>query len=200
RRPMRWKLPVLGALLALGAIVPLRASVTDTAVLKRIALRVDDRAGVISIEASDPVPYVASQPDPRTFVVEMRNVLAVGFADNFKVDPRVPISGVRVENTRAFDGATVARVSLDLAEPIRPRVRSSRNVIYVEADRLDRPAAGVVNAAGPSSVIHDMHVERRGTSTAITLKAIGRLVATNVEQPKDGPARLYIDLLNATSA
>jgi len=53
---------------------------------------------------------------------------------------------------------------------------------------------------GPSSVIHDMHVERRGTSTAITLEATGRLVASNVEQPKDGPARLYVDLLNATSA
>ncbi|HYS27643.1 MAG TPA: hypothetical protein VEP46_18670, partial [Vicinamibacterales bacterium] len=75
----------MGALLALGAMVPLRASVTDTAVLKRIGSRVDDRAGVISIEASDPVPYVASQPDPRTFVFEMRDVLAVGFADNFKV-------------------------------------------------------------------------------------------------------------------
>jgi hypothetical protein len=76
--------------------------------------------GVISIEASDPVPYVASQPDPRTFVVEMRDVVAAGFADNFKVDPRVPVAAVHVENGRAFDGSSVARVSLDLAQPIRP--------------------------------------------------------------------------------
>src|SRR6058998_1705829 len=156
-----WKL-ILCALLALGVIVPLRASSTETAVLRRIGSRVDDRAGVISIEASDPVAYVASQPDPRTFVVEMRDVLAVGFADNFKVDPRVPITGVHVENARAFDGAAIARVNVDLAQPIRPRVRSSRNVIYVEADRLDRAAAGVISAAGPSSVIRDLHVERRG--------------------------------------
>src|ERR1051325_11050851 len=116
---------IAAALLALGIMVPLRAASTDTAMLKRITSRVDDRAGIISIEASDPVPYVASQPDPRTFVVEMRDVLAVGFADNFKVDPRVPVSGVRVENSRAFDGSSVARVSLDLVQPIRPRVRSS---------------------------------------------------------------------------
>ena len=103
-----WKY-LAGALLALGIIVPLRASSTDSAVLKRIASRVDDHAGVLSIEASDPVPYVASQPDPRTFVVEMRDVLVVGFADNFKLDPRVPIAGVHVENVRAFDGAAVAR-------------------------------------------------------------------------------------------
>ena len=189
-----------GALLALLAIVSLAASSTDTAVLKRITSRVDDRSGIVSIEASDPVPYVASQPDPRTFVVEMREVLAVGFDDSFKVDPRVPITRVRVENARAFDGASVARVSLDLAQPIRPRVRSSRNVIYVEADRLDRAAAGVISAVGPSSVIRDLHVERRGASIAITLQASGRLVATNVEESKEGPPRLYVDLANATSA
>ncbi|HEY3160563.1 MAG TPA: type IV pilus secretin PilQ [Vicinamibacterales bacterium] len=200
RRPVKWKWPVLSALLALSTIVPLRASATDTAVLKRITSRVDDRAGVISIEASDPVPYVASQPDPRTFVIEMRDVLAVGFADNFKIDPRVPIAGVHVENTRAFDGASVARVSVDLAQPIRPRVRSSRNVIYVEADRLDRVAAGVISASGPSSVIRDMRVERRGASTAITLQATGKLVPTSVEATKEGPARLYVDLANASSS
>ena len=191
---------LVGALLALVAIARLGASSTDTAMLKRIASRVDDRAGVISIEASDPVPYVASQPDPRTFVVEMRDVVAVGFADNFKVDPRVPVSGVRVENGRAFDGSSVARVSLDLVQPIRPRVRSSRNVIFIEADRLDRAAAGVVSGVGPSSVIRDLQVERRGASTAITLQATGRLVATNVEESKEGAARLYVDLANATSA
>jgi len=198
------KLPLLtvsiGALLALVAIASLGATSTDTAMLKRIASRTDDRAGVISIEASDPVPYVASQPDPRTFVVEMRDVVALGFTDNFQVDPRVPVSRVRVENARAFDGSSVARVSLDLVQPIHPRVRSSRNVIYVEADRLDRAAAGVIANVGPSSVIRDLQVERRGTSTAITLQATGRLVPTNVEESKDGPARLYVDIANATSA
>jgi type IV pilus assembly protein PilQ len=195
-----WTFVVLGALLALVAIAQLAASSTDTAMLKRIASRVDDRAGIISIEASDPVPYVASQPDPRTFVVEMRDVVAIGFADNFKVDPRVPVSGVRVENGRGFDGSSVARVSLDLVQPIRPRVRSSRNVIFIEADRLDRAAAGVISSVGPSSVIRDLQVERRGTSTAITLQATGRLVTTNVEESKEGPARLFVDIANATSA
>jgi type IV pilus assembly protein PilQ len=195
-----WKFAALGAVVALVAIAPLAASSTETAMLKRIASRVDDRAGVISIEASDPVPYVASQPDPRTFVVEMRDVVAAGFADNFTVDPRVPVAGVRVENARAFDGSSVARVSLDLIQPIRPRVRSSRNVIYVEADRLDRAAAGVISAVGPATVIRDLQVERRGASTAITLQATGRLVTTNVEESKEGPARLFIDLANATSA
>jgi type IV pilus secretin PilQ/predicted competence protein len=199
-RPRNAILWMLCAALAGGIMVPLRASSTDLAVLKRIASRVDDRAGVISIEASDPVPYVASQPDAQTFVVEMRDVVAVGFTDNFTVDPRVPIAGIRVENARAFDGATIARVSLTLAQPIRPRVRSSRNVIYVEADRIDRAASGVIGAAGPSAAIRDLQVTRRGAATAITLQGTGRLVTTNVEESKDGPARLYIDLANVTSA
>ena len=37
----------------------------NQAILKRIASRVDGGAGVIAIEASTAVPYVASQPDPR---------------------------------------------------------------------------------------------------------------------------------------
>ena len=40
------------ALLALIAIARLGASSTDTAMLKRITSRVDDRAGVISIESA----------------------------------------------------------------------------------------------------------------------------------------------------
>ena len=132
-RLVRWKLPVLGALLALGAMVPLRASVTDTAVLKRIASRVDDRAGVISIEASDPVPYVASQPDPRTFVIEMRDVLAVGFADNVKLDPRVPIAGAwKFYRTLKTLGKTVEfdiypRGGHVLREPQQQRAQMQRN-------------------------------------------------------------------------
>ena len=53
------------AALALSVIAPLAASSprSDLAVLKRIASRVDERVGSVSIEASDPVPYVASQPD-----------------------------------------------------------------------------------------------------------------------------------------
>ena len=129
------------AMLAASVMVPVRAAGTDPAVLKRISSRVDDRTGVVSIEASDPVPYVTSQPSPTEFVVELRDVVIAGYSNDFAADPRLPVAGVHVENARAFDGAAVARVSLTLAQPVRPRVRSSRNVIYVEADRLDRTSA-----------------------------------------------------------
>ena len=54
---------------------------------------------------------------------------------------------MQVESARAVDGADVARVQLSLTQPMRPRVRSSRNLIYVEADL--RRNAGVTACGQP---------------------------------------------------
>jgi type IV pilus assembly protein PilQ len=171
--------------------------------LKRIASRLEGRTGVIAIEASTPVPYVASQPDARTFVVELRDVVTAGFEDSFTADPRHPIAAVRVENSQSFDGTTVARVRLTLNQPLRPRVRSARNVIFVEADRVDATpsaASGVINLAGPSAAIRDLRVAKRGNATALTLLGTTRLVTTSIQEPKDGTPRLVLDMPNTTSA
>jgi type IV pilus secretin PilQ/predicted competence protein len=197
---------LLGLCVAATAAVmaPLGASSarTDAAMLKKIASRLDARTGVISIEASAPVPYVASQPDPRTFVVELRDIVALGFADDFTADPRHPIAAVQVESAHSADGVNVARVRMTLSHPMRPRIRSSRNTIYVEADRVDgSPSApGMISMAGPSTMIRDVRVTQRGTATAVTLLGTARLLATSIQEPTDGPRRLVIDLPNVTSA
>ena len=192
---------LLCAAMALGAKASLTASAgIETATLKKIASRVDERAGVIAIEASAPVAYVAAQPDPRTFVIELRDVLASGFADNFTRDPRHPFSSISVESAVAADGIAVARVSMALTEPLRPRVRSSRNVIYVEADRLDRARTVASGVAGPASALLHISAARRGSATAVTLYGSGRLTASRVDTPADGTPRLVLDLANATSA
>ncbi len=200
---------VLCALLAIGAAASLTASGAgaDLATLKRIASRVDSRAGVIAIEASAPVAYVAAQPDPRTFVIELRDVESQGFADGFTPDSRHPFSAISVERVRAADGATVARVQMTLAHAVRPRVRSVRNIIYVEADRLDQAVRTVAtsntatsNTRGPASAILHVNAASRGTATAVTLYGSGRLSASRVDAPAEGAPRLVIDLVNATSA
>jgi type IV pilus assembly protein PilQ len=196
---------LLGLCLALtaGVMAPLGAAGarTDAATLKKIASRVEGRTGVVAIEASTPVPYVASQPDSRTFVVELRDIVAAGFEDAFTADPRHPIATVHVETAQAIDGASVARVRMTLNQPMRPRVRSARNVIYVEADRVDAaPASGLINLAGPAAAIRDVRVTRRGTATAVTLLGTSRLVATNIQEIKDGSPRIVLDLPNVTSA
>jgi type IV pilus assembly protein PilQ len=195
---------LLGVVTATGTVSPLAASGGRMPVptLTRISSRVDDRAGVITIEASEPVPYVASQPDARTYVVELRDVIADKFADSFKADPRHPIGAVQVESAHAVDGVSIARIRMTLAQPVRPRVRSTRNVIFVEADRLDRAPSGnpVVSPAGPASAIRQIRTTVRGTATAVSLLGAGRLTATSVQMPKDAPHRLLIDLPNVTSA
>jgi type IV pilus assembly protein PilQ len=195
---------VLGfcAALAIGAMAPLGASRAraDVTTLKKIASRVDDRTGIVTIEASDPVPYVASQPDPRVLVLELRDVVATGFTDGFVPDPRHPVAAVQVESARAVDGVDVARVRLTLSEPMRPRVRSSRNVIVVEADRAAGAPAATVSLAGPVAAIRDVRVASRGAATAVTLRGTGPLVATSVHEDTSGPRRLVLDLPNVTSA
>jgi type IV pilus assembly protein PilQ len=192
------------ALVALSAKVPVGAAGAgvDTATLKKITSRLDARTGVLAIEASDPVPYVASQPDPKTFVVELRDVVAAPVSHPVQADPRNPFAGVAVENAVAADGARVARVQLTLAAAVRPRVRSSRNIIFVEADRLDTdaPSVGTVAALGPTSTIKDILVQPRQGATAVTLRATGPIVPTDVFVPKDGPRRLVVNLANVSSA
>src|SRR6187455_2223759 len=91
----------VAAVIATG-IMPLaaRAVRPDAAMLKKIASRVDDRAGVITIEASD--------PEPRVLLLELRDVKAAGFTDLFTPDPRNPVAAVQVESAHAVDGADVA--------------------------------------------------------------------------------------------
>ena len=89
----KFLLPVVCALVALSARAPVGAAGAgvDTAALKKITSRLDARTGVVAIEASDPVPYVASQPDPKTFVVELRDVVA-SQAHLAVPDDRLPVS------------------------------------------------------------------------------------------------------------
>ena len=174
----------------------------ESAVLKRVASRVEARVGVLTIEASAPVPYVTSQPDPRSFVVELRDVVTTGAVDGFVVDPRSPIAAVNVETSRSADGSTVARVNVALSRPGRPRVKSSRNLIIVEADRVDLEnlSAGDIGAAGRSTVIRDLKIERLGTATAVTLVGIGRLNPVSVRELTEGRRRVVLEFANVSSA
>jgi type IV pilus assembly protein PilQ len=204
--------------LGIGATVPsgLVGAGTDAATLTQIASRIDERAGVIAIEASAPVPYVATQPDPTTFVVELRDIEASGFADNFKADPRQPFTAVEVERGLGTDGGGIARVRMTLSQPQRPKVRSARNMIYVEAERADAAASNVTMSApavlppalsapgrimaGPSAVIRDVRASRRGEATAVTFYTTAPVTAASVREVKYPERLIVLDLPNVTSA
>lgn len=156
--------------------------------LRAISTRLDGAWSQVLIESSEPVAYVTSQPDPLTVLVDLRNVKA-GFLPPGILGPLPPVADVRVEEAVAGDGAEVARVRITLAYPATHRVRSARNVIYVELDRPARPVpaadAGTEVAAvsSPTSEPGAAAVSRPGY-------AGGRVAPSSPEAPvKEVPVR-----------
>jgi type IV pilus assembly protein PilQ len=207
---------LLGLSIAAFVLSPLGVAGTRTegtrataATLRKVTSQLEARTGILSIEASAPVAYVASQPDARTTIVEMRDVAAAGLIGDVKVDQGHPIDAVKVESAVTPAGESIARVRITFRQAARPRIRSSRNIIFVEADRTGPSAAPATGAAamgptlGPetfSPAIRDLRVTQRGTATAITLLGTAPLVASGIQEPKDGPRRVVLNLPHATSA
>lgn len=113
--------------------------------LRAISTRLDGSRSTVLIESSAPVAYVTSQPDPLTVLVDLRNVRG-GHLPPGILGPLPPVTNVGVEEAVAGDGAPVARVRVRLAHAAAHRVRSARNVIYVEVERSVVPAVDAAPA------------------------------------------------------
>jgi len=116
--------------------------------LKTITSRVHGNAASLVIEATEPVAYVATRPDPLTVLVEFRNVDAAGVAKSVKAGGGSPIASVSVEPP---DDATSSgpRVRVTLLQPVAHRVRSDRNNVVIDFDKAS--AAGVPFVLPPVS-------------------------------------------------
>ncbi len=114
--------------------------------LRAVSTRLEGTRSTVLIEASEPVAYVTSQPDPLTVLVDLRNVR--GGQMGGVLGPLPPVANVDVEEAVAGDGAPVARVRVSLAHAATHRVRSSRNIIYVEVDRAVVPHDALAPATG----------------------------------------------------
>src|SRR5579862_3707235 len=111
--------------------------------LKTISSRVSSKGASLVIEASDPVGYVATYPDPLTVVLDFRNVVADGVANSFVGSAKNPIVSVTVEPTDLV-GAPASRVRVALTEPVGHRVRAERNTVVVDFDAASKVAAYVL--------------------------------------------------------
>jgi type IV pilus assembly protein PilQ len=103
--------------------------------LKTISARVSSKGASLVIEATEPVPYVATRPDPLTLVIDFRNVGTDGLAKSITPNAKSPIAGVAVEPTESM-GTPVSRVRIALAQPVAHHVRSERNTVVVDFDRI----------------------------------------------------------------
>jgi type IV pilus assembly protein PilQ len=205
------------AMLALAGSVALAARAGDAVPVRLLGVSAEGRA--ILIEASEPVAYVVSRPDPLTVIVELREA-TVAEASN-DVPRRDLVAGVTLEDGTAVDGKAVARVRVALAKPAVSKVRSARNTIRLElspapaaqketaravAPPIDAllPAAPapVVHAAVEPAVateIHDVRSHVAGGATVITLTANGKLVPTSVTEHNEGARRLVFEFAGVSS-
>lgn len=214
-RPFRlmWAAP-LAVALAVTAVASGPPADSGPAV-RSISGRLDGGVSTVLIEASEPVAYLTSQPDPLTVFVDLRQARTEGLDTSALTAMAAPVSGVRVESATAPDGVPVARVRVALDRPAKHRVRSSRNLIFVEVDRdaptmpaarapralLEAPVAAAGERA-PGTSIPALALATRLTAvkpmalpagTAIALTGNGRLVASKVEVPDETPARVLLD-------
>ena len=119
------------------------ASKVSEARLTAITSRVNAKNASLVIEASEPVPYVATRPDALTLVLDFRNVGAEPVAKLAGLEPNSPIAGVTVEAAESM-GSPASRVRISLARPLAHHVRSDRNTIVVDFDRAAEKGAPFV--------------------------------------------------------
>ena len=205
--------PIAVALaLTFAASTPFAMSGAETPALKSISSRLDGALSTVLIEASEPVAYLTSQPDPLTVLVDLRNVSAATIAGRPIADVLAPVSGVAVEYASAPDGAPVARVRVNLDRAAKHRVRASRNTILVEVQRdgtaaVPTPAPEIIKSPVPAKAATAPVAEKRAAATqlksvrfaktetgyTITLAGNGPLLAANVDEAKDLPPRVLLD-------
>jgi type IV pilus secretin PilQ/predicted competence protein len=138
---LRPGLPLLSTLVVAGALVsasgPMPGSDAAQPKIEDISLRVSSKSTSLVIEVSEPVPYVATRPDPVTVILEFRNTTAKAAVHSVAKSVRDSIAAVYVEPAEAL-GAPISRVRIALAQPLKHHVRSDRNKVIVELDKPDK--------------------------------------------------------------
>ncbi|MEO8070570.1 MAG: type IV pilus secretin PilQ [Acidobacteriota bacterium] len=129
-------LALLLTVAAAGALVSAAAppGTLSTVRLKAISARVNARGASLVIEASEPVAYTASRPDPLTLLLDFRNVAASDVANSVAADVKSPVARVSVEASESL-GAPASRVRVALTQPVAHHIRSERNTVVIDFDR-----------------------------------------------------------------
>jgi len=137
----------LALFLTVAAAGALRAAGPDAMAtnprLKAISARVGSKGASLTIEATEPVGYSLTRPDPVTVLVDFRNVTMADVANTVVANAKSPIAAVSVEPYESM-GVPASRVRIVLAQPVAHHVRSERNSVVVDFDKLSGKAAPYV--------------------------------------------------------
>jgi type IV pilus assembly protein PilQ len=178
---------------AAGALVSASGptATTTTVRLKTISARVNAKGASLVIEASEPVAYTATRPDPLTVVLDFRNVAADEVANSVVMNAQSPITRVSVESSESL-GAPASRVRIALAQPVAHRVRSDRNTIVVD---FDKPSAKAVPYVLPpparESGVGSRESKTGAPDAMMALKSVSvadPIAALGLDAPVGGPS------------
>ncbi len=221
-RPVR-RLAAAGAIAAIAGGLVLTAAPVPIRLLG-VSSQAAGKTAALLIEATEPVAYAVSRPDPLTLLVDLRNV-SVADAQN-QVGRGGPVAGVTLEQQTAIDGRSLARVRVALVSPSLYKVRSARNTIRVELEPTANasieegtpaavkpvtaamaPAAtaaparssGDAATVAAATVIQRVRAEHTRSATTITLSGDGRLDPSSLTESDDQPRRLVLDFPNVSS-
>ncbi|MBI4487225.1 MAG: secretin and TonB N-terminal domain-containing protein [Acidobacteria bacterium] len=136
------------AVVLAGAFATVSGREAGTGVrLKTISARVHGNGASVIIEATEPMAYVATRPDPLTVMLDFRDVDVAGVANSVSAHAKSPISAVEVE-AGEVSGMPASRVRITLVQPVAHRVRSDRNRIVIDFDKTsEKPAPYVLPPA-----------------------------------------------------
>jgi len=146
--------------------------------LKSISAKLGAKGSSLVIEATEPVPYLASAPDVLTLLLDLHNVSGEGVANNVRNVPGSPISNVSVEAGEAL-GVATSRIRVGLTQPVGHRVRADRNSIVVDFDPL--PQSAVAKAPPVVTTVDARVASRPDPMTA--LKAVPAAAAATPTGP-----------------
>jgi type IV pilus assembly protein PilQ len=190
-------LRVLAGALVLGSWVHAAGHATPTARLTGVATKTEGLGTSVVIETTEPVAYVAAQPDPLTLLVDLRDV-APG-----DVRPSAPagiVASVAVEPGPADRGAAIARVRLRLARPATPAIHSRMNTVIVEFDGAAPAAASAASPAvpargeaAPGSTLTTIETTAVPGGTRVAFGGTGSFRPGVIEPARDLPPRLVVD-------
>jgi len=145
----RFGIPLFALVFAALAVAWSAALSAETAAgvrLRAVSSTMDGARAAVLLEASEPVAYATTRPDPLTLLVELRDVTSAGFANGFTAAPQSPIQSVQVVESQDAEGVAVTRVRVGFAHSVTSKVRSQRNLIFIEADASPRREAAAAEA------------------------------------------------------
>jgi len=196
-------LRVLAGALVLGSTVYAAGHAAPTARLTGVATKTEGVGTTVVIGTTEPVAYVAAQPDPLTLLVDLRNVSPGGVRPD---RPSGAVADVAVEFATGDDGTEIARVRMLLARPETPVVRSRENAVIVEfgapsaePGRQRATPAAATEPAGESvtpsqgAALTKVETVAVPGGTKVTFSGPGTWRAGAVEPARDLPPRLVVN-------